>query len=655
MTDAQPNERKRPRHTRVFSSALALSVVAAITVFMLGVAAWDTNIGVVVSAAASGLASGFVWWLVTRLTSGQSLESSVDGISLLGAIPVDASGPAPVLHSAMAADAYTGLLGEIESRTTGQILLISSPGPGQGATTVALNLSIAAGKGGRRVMLVDADASPQGLSRFLSTGRSPGLSDVAAGTATLADATRMWTLEDGTRFPMLPSGADLSDVDDLAGGRLADALDAVAERADLIVIDVPPVLWSSTTTQLAAHADGTILVLTDTADPATVTAAISGLADAGAPVLGYVRNRSTGVRRLTPVWWRRAVLHAVATSMLLLTAFGAYTGAQLWYSWNRLETEAFDTSAVADPNPPAAVSSGDTELPPGDPPPAETPRTTAPEQAYETILIIGRDEVSGAADVILYLVRPTNSADPFMVSLPRDLYVENACTGGMSRINVLIHGCANKDINGPSLLAHTVGQFTGIEVDHFVLFDFDGFERVVDAVGGVEICVDYPVSDRQAGLSLPAGCTKASGEQALAWVRSRHTQQKIGGSWKSVPGASDLLRNQHQQDVIIELFKELKSFSSPTELTAQVASLADVFTLDNTLSLPAAVSLAWELRDFDLSDVKRLKIPVRLTRTKSGQSILVATMSFDEVLVEAYGGRLPTEHSGVQESAAMAE
>ena len=77
------------------------------------------------------------------------------------------------------------------------------------------------------------------------------------------------------------------------------------------------------------------------------------------------------------------------------------------------------------------------------------------------------------ADVVLYLVRPTNGADPFMVSLPRDLYVENPCTKGNSRINTLIKGCPSKDINGPTLLSYQVGAITGIEVDHFAWFNFE--------------------------------------------------------------------------------------------------------------------------------------------------------------------------------------
>ena len=187
---------------------------------------------------------------------------------------------------------------------------------------------------------------------------------------------------------------------------------------------------------------------------------------------------------------------------------------------------------------------------------------------------------------------------------------------------------------------------TGIEVDHFAWFDFEGFENVVDAVGGVEICLEYPVRDRKAELDLPAGCTDATGAQALSWVRSRKTQQLIGGSWRSVPGASDFQRNEHQQDVIIQLFSQLKAFDSPKQLTTKAASLAENFVLDDGFSITEAVNLAWGLRSIDIDSIKRLELPVRLTRSTKGQSIVVPTATFDEVLRDAYKVILPSEDGG---------
>lgn len=644
----------------MFSVPNVVSVLAALAMFVVALQIRDTNTAVLVAAAVAGLAGGATWYALTRTRSGPSLADTLSGVPLLGTIPLDDTGPAPALNDPQVADRYTGLMGEIEGQTTGRVLLVSSPGPGQGASSVALNLSIAAAKAGRRVMLVDADPSAHGIGRFLSSGSSPGLSDVASGQATLAEASRMWTLDDGTRFPMLPSGDDLADSSDLAGILVADALDAVSEHADLIIIDVPPVLWSDATPDLGAHADGTILVISDTVAPDVVDEAIGQLDKAGAPVLGYVRNRSRGTAPLTPHWLRGAALRSLAFAILLVAAYSFYTGSQLMYSWLSVETQAYDSEAVEnliiDGPAEAAAPEETVELEGGDD--ASAPSATAPPaptEAYESMLLIGSDEIAGAADVILYLVRPTNGAEPFMVSLPRDLYVENPCTGGNTRINTLIKGCTSKDINGPTLLSYQVGAITGIEVDHFASFEFDGFVDIIDSVGGVEICVENQVRDAKAKLDLPAGCTQTTGEQALAWVRSRKTQQLVNGSWKSVPGASDLQRNQHQQDVILQLFTKLKNFDSPRQLTTKVASLADAFVLDEELSLREAVDLAWGLRSIDLVDVQRLELPVRLTRSKKGQSILVATATFDEILLGVYGSRLPTEDGngdGGEETAA---
>ncbi len=632
---------------RIFSPANVLGVASALAVLYVTLLIRDSNTAVVAGALLAGAVGAAVWYVMTVARSQPTLGGALEGIPCLGAVPPDGSTPAPALTESEVRDRFTAILREIEGHTTGRVLLVSSPAPGQGASRVALSLAIAASSVGRRVMLVDADASPNGTGRYLSSGRSPGLSDVARGTATLAEATRMWVLEDGSSFPMLPAGDELADSSDLAGILVADALDVVSEHADLIIIDVPPVMWSSATDDLGAHADGTVLVLTDTADPAGVARAIEELGDAGAPVLGFIRNRSDGTSTLGHRPVRGALARGAALAGILLLAYSAYTGAQLLYSWSGVEKEALDTAAVAamrestdprapsDPNDDVVLEDGDASTP-------STPLTTAPTESYETLLIIGNDEIAGAADVILYLVRPTNGADPFMVSLPRDLYVENPCTGGNSRINTLIKGCPSEDINGPTLLSYQVGEITGIEVDHFAWFDFEGFTKVIDAVGGVEVCVDNPVRDDRSGLDLPAGCTETDGEQALAWVRSRHTEQLVNGTWRSVPGASDLQRNQHQQDVILQLFARLKTFDSPTQLTTKARSLADNFVLDDQLSISSAVNLAWGLRGIDIETIRRLEIPVRLTRTTSGQSVLVATASFDEVLAEAYGDDLPS-------------
>jgi LCP family protein required for cell wall assembly len=184
------------------------------------------------------------------------------------------------------------------------------------------------------------------------------------------------------------------------------------------------------------------------------------------------------------------------------------------------------------------------------------------------------------------------------------------------------------------LLALTVEDYTGIPVDHFALFDFDGFERILDAVGGVEVCVNRPVRDIKAFLDLPAGCTNATGEQALAWVRSRSTEELVNGVWRTVPGVNDLTRNKKQQDVILAMFAKLKNFDSPSQLSAIVESLTNEFTLDDQLGIADVIALAWSLRSLNVDEITRISIPVRDFRTEDDALVLVPTVSFADLLTE---------------------
>ena len=220
-----------------------------------------------------------------------------------------------------------------------------------------------------------------------------------------------------------------------------------------------------------------------------------------------------------------------------------------------------------------------------------------------------------------------------MVSLPRDLYLPNRCSQDYTRLNANFNGCGDS-INGATLLSGAVEDFTGVEVDHFALFTFDGFEEIVDEVGGVEICVDYPVRDRKADLNLPAGCTNADGAAALAWVRSRSTLELVDGTWRTMANVSDLTRNERQQDVILTMLEKAAEFDSPQELAGVVRSVSNAFTLDDKLGLSDAISLAWDLRGLDRKDIIRLTVPVADYRTADGALVLVATTPFDALLEE---------------------
>lgn len=624
------------RWRRIFSPANVGSVTLGVIVFLVTVRWWNTHLGAIAAAAVSALVTGVTWWIWWRLTKPPALSGVITSPHL-GTVPV-AAVPSPALADPKSkpARAYLDAANHLKEDTTGHILLVSSPVPGQGASTVALNLAISATRSGRRVVLIDGDVASGGLSRYGHTSPTPGLVELASGEASLADASRMWTLEPNSRLPFIPSGAtertDKASV--LRSAQLARAIDELSEKADLLLIDTAPVTWNGAAAPLAAHADGTVLVVSDVAESDAIVTTQERLEEVGAPVVGYVVNRTGDAtdRALAspPI---RMLKRSMATFLITMAVFAGWNAAQIWNSWRTVERDELNVT-VADellPIPAGGIVSDDVDEDTASVVTAPPP----PEGEFKAILVVGSDKGGSRADVIILALLPADDEPPLLVSLPRDLYLPNRCTQNFTRINVNLAGCG-EDVNGPTLLALAVEDFTGFPIDHFALFDFEGFESIIDEVGGVEICLTYAVRDSRSDLDLPAGCTTATGAEALAWVRSRHTQEYVQGRWRTMPGVSDLTRNQRQQEMILAMIEKARSFGSPNDLTAKVASLTDFFTFDDQLGLSQAISIAWGLRDVQLEKVYRLEIPVKNHRTNQGAAVLIPVTSFNELIEEFY-------------------
>lgn len=346
---------------------------------------------------------------------------------------------------------------------------------------------------------------------------------------------------------------------------------------------------------------------------------------------------------------RRAAL-VIAAGMVVVLGWTGYT---LWNAWRNVERIPFDTESARsnlttttiDPlagellDSPDPIVGGDVLQDAGV---VDGAATRASNASLDAFLVIGSDQraslgPSSRADVILLFLLPANNGDPILMSIPRDLYIANPCTGGKSRVNTNLNGCGDS-VTGPEQLAIAVEDFTGIGVDHFVVFDFEGFKNIVNQVGGVEICVDNPVQDLKVDpvpLDLPAGCSTVLGDQALAWMRSRHTMHYVDGRWASVPGVNDLTRNQRQQDLIMQALARLKEFGSISEFTGVVEQLSDSFAIDDGLSLRDAIRFAWDLRSLDLAAIVRPVIPVANYVDPTGAYVLIPTESFHDVLVAA--------------------
>ncbi len=630
---------------RLLAPQNVISVLVGVAVFLAGLRLWDTTAGVAVSAFAAALLSGLVW-VIWWFAKGPPAAAKALDTTHLGEVPPASSAAPTLLDAASPASArYRDLVATMQAHTTGQVLLVTSSGSHARQSSVPLNLAVAATQLGRRTVLIDGDLAGDGLSRYSSSGNDVGLTDVASGEATLAAASQMWDIGDGSLLPVVTvgSGYETSDVP-LDGLDLAAAFDVIGERADLVLIDAPSITSNPSTGLLAAHADGSILVIDNTATTTVLTEIRDGLHEAGAPVIGYISEVRPGVAGSV---WMRMLKRSAAAFALIALVYSGFTGVLLWSSWNGVSRQALDTEAAREmaealPAPPLLVDEG--ELPLEDVVVAEP----TPMEGYRSFLLVGTDEAAGIADVVMLTVLPADGSEPFVVSLPRDLYVPNRCTSGYTRINATLHGCG--EINGPTFLSLAVEDFTGIAVDHFALFDFTGFSDIIDSVGGVEICVEHDRRDWRAQLDIKAGCTSADGATALAWVRSRHPQEYVDGRWTTVAGSSDLSRIEHQQEVLLQLIAKLNNFDSPTDLARKVNGLSAAFTLDEGLGIGEAITLAWGLRGLDLSSVNRLEIPVVYSTTQQGQLVLRATMPFDEILADLYPGLIDAAGAGVSRS-----
>jgi anionic cell wall polymer biosynthesis LytR-Cps2A-Psr (LCP) family protein len=166
------------------------------------------------------------------------------------------------------------------------------------------------------------------------------------------------------------------------------------------------------------------------------------------------------------------------------------------------------------------------------------------------------------------------------------------------------------------------------------MVDLAGFEGAVDAVGGYEICLERAVRDPKANLDLPAGCTLADGEQTLAWLRSRRTQELTASGWRLVPGVNDLARNERQRAFLLDMMAKLGDFTSPQAMAATARNVAPFVTVDSELGLMDAVDLAWTMRDLGGGDLVQLDLPVYDFVTANGASVLKASEPVGDVVAE---------------------
>nr|WP_308196948.1 LCP family protein [Rhodococcus sp. CH91] len=201
-----------------------------------------------------------------------------------------------------------------------------------------------------------------------------------------------------------------------------------------------------------------------------------------------------------------------------------------------------------------------------------------PEQEQE--LATGGEVGADRTDTVLLVHIPPGGGATTMISLPRDSYV-SVPGFGQDKLN------ASFALGGPQLLVQTVEGATGVHIDHYAEIGFGGFASIVDAVGGVDLCVPYPIDDPLAGLTLEPGCQELDGAQALGFVRTRATP------------LADLDRMNNQRLFLSALLSKATSpgtFLNPFRLWSLMSGAAASLRVDDGDHLWNLARLAWAMR-----------------------------------------------------------
>lgn len=236
------------------------------------------------------------------------------------------------------------------------------------------------------------------------------------------------------------------------------------------------------------------------------------------------------------------------------------------------------------------------------------------------ILMLGSDTRAGAngkygrgmkgeaprSDTMILLHLSPGGGQAVGISFPRDLMVPiPACrTKGGAVTPAQSVGQINSTftIGGPACTIKTIEGFTDIKIDHFMQVDFAGFKNVVDAIGGVEICLPNDVADKSSKLFLKKGRHVVKGEQALAYVRVRH----------GLGDGSDLSRIKRQQQFLGSVARKAMSkgvLANPNSLYKLLAAGTKSLTTDKGLTTDVMLKIGSGMQDMTAGKLRFITVP----------------------------------------------
>jgi len=238
----------------------------------------------------------------------------------------------------------------------------------------------------------------------------------------------------------------------------------------------------------------------------------------------------------------------------------------------------------------------------------------------------GTEVAAGKRSDTMLLIHISKKRDKAaIISIPRDSYaLIPEHTNSQGKLVPATHSKINSAFNwgGAPLLIDTFEQMSGLRIDHYIEVNFVGFVRMVDALGGVEICTKKDIDDPKSHLVLPAGRHILDGVDSLKYVRTRQFD-----------GLGDLGRMKRQQEFAGAMLRKATSAGvllNPVTMVDFINSaLASVVT-DNGLKQGDLLTLGKQLRNLSASNVRTLTIPLKYYNySKNGVS---AAVLWDPVL-----------------------
>jgi LCP family protein required for cell wall assembly len=337
------------------------------------------------------------------------------------------------------------------------------------------------------------------------------------------------------------------------------------------------------------------------------------------PIVVAGAARSSRFRR---VRWRRVMIVAAALCVVVAAAV-VVVGSVLFGQIHRVNIRfAAPQRAQGD----ASSSAAPTSTP--------TP-TLAAASGSENFLLMGSDSrdfaggqtynvapgsaafVTGQrSDVVMLVHIPAGTAKATVVSFPRDSWVElPAYTDTKNVAHAAVYAKLNAafSIGGAPLLVATVEHLTGLHIDHFASVNFPGFQGMVNALGGIDVCIGTSRHDSNSGDFLAAGAHHINGVQALALVRDR----------ESFPN-QDLGRIKDQEYFLSVMLRKVLSagtLTNPLKLTEFLNVATKSLTVDTGLSLGDMRKLASRFSHLDPAHVTFLTAPIANANYQATSSV----------------------------------